>query len=657
MTSSGPYFSELDKIFVSSPDEFFNEFYPTGFSDISIINKIKSIISFNTKIGQGGVGSVFDPGPDTNYLIKVSKICPPNAHSTLLGRLCDHARKGDMIYRIPNTQLNKTTLLAPNYILEPLIGIQLTHKLKRHTLSFMDVYDFQYDFSDPEYPVYSIVEKLQPLLDKLYPPKEYYYTLFHLTHALNVAQKCMRYTHFDLHKGNVMSRDVTGKVIVTPLDNGMYVYTYNTYVPVIIDYGHNRIETEETILAPNLHFHTRNREMVDFYFFNPYYDLYSFLRTTTEFSGDPRILFSEFFNLDPTTTSDVEIAELRTYIEGDVYATDKNWRSNPEKLATAIKLASGLELYGACTPSEFLTTIVSHITTVLRDMPKYYNHNNQLIADYLVNNGFWVSDQLIDLRGKNSLITDVVVLQPVPKSKQMDTTYLNYFSIPELEQPPVIDNSFDNVEILSTSIIVNENNHPIFDVNYHPEYQFTPSAKTVANDSFIIPKLPPWIHIAFIDQSAGLKNGYSFKFDCCRLDLRNYLQSRNIHSGVAINASFFNIRDNFFPVGYFKTDGFVSDLPVPEPYSKYFGIIGISRNGLLFIDEQKNRRRYSKVVTSGPVLVSGGEPAITPDTLRDSVIEVTEEGVVKYAKTFQSRNPIPGQNEDRNSGVFSDGDT
>ena len=48
------------------------------------------------------------------------------------------------------------------------------------------------------------------------------------------------------------------------------------------------------------------------------------------------------------------------------------------------------------------------------------------------------------------------------------------------------------------------------------------------------------IYVAKFNQNAALKRGYSYRFDCCNVDPRDYLKMVKFDSGIVVNSVFFS---------------------------------------------------------------------------------------------------------------------
>ncbi len=621
-------FEKSTNIIIQTTDEFLRYFPVNYFQNPELIRDFKLLLSKSRRLGEeSGVGRIFEitDGGET-FVIKESLYCPKGyEQKPLLSQLCTMAISGDLVFRLPNTHVHKTIVLAPNYLVEPLVGIILYNRTLKFTPSFMKIYGFQYDLADPQKVTLMITEKLRPINEYITNEFRFIYFIFQITYALNIAQRLGRFVHYDLHRDNIMARPKrTGKLNIYPLQNGKYIYTLFDFDAVIIDYGHTRYETTNTILAPRLIFRPPgSREHLDYYFFNPYYDLFSLLYENYKKIRDMQfpkwtnlalgmhiinILFRQFTNLP----QDKNMQDLITHLLMD----PNGWRPWPERLATEYM---NMDWYRVSTPAEFLIKIGDYIQQFVEEQ-KSQLHGKEKALAFVNKYGIYITDQIYDL-SVYPHINSYTVYGDVMEKESMDTTYYNY---------QFIDHErFDNIVIKTVDKMPDGVRTTIETFNHTiPE-----SVRSTNNYNRQV------IHLATINQLTGRSLGYEFNFDCCRIDLRNYFQHANIMSGIAVNASFFNITGNYMPVGYFKTHDFFSDEKPPSLHKEVYGIIAIKKNGLLVIDKYENRLQYDQVLTSGPILIANRNPVITVNVLRNPI--------------WQCRNPInPAETRQL---VFADG--
>lgn len=564
--------SRKSDIYVKNTNEFLRTFTSYSFNDKEVINAILYKIRGKPIIGKpSAVGKIIDLG---DYVVKISKYCPTDPTPGLLGQLCEMAQKGSLIFRIPNSNYNKTNVLAPNYLLENIIGI-LLHKLEKYTPCFVNIYDFVYDIENPKKPIYTIMEKLETTDNyiNLEPKNDYnnlednfMYLLFQIIYTIDLAQKAHRFVHYDLHENNIMVRKREQQIHIYSLDNGKYIYTLKDFDFVIIDYGHSRYETKEDILTPRLIFQSpSNRDIVDRYEFNPYYDITFFFITQLAFLDQHNPIhneqkYIEIYNRIKDICDKLLYNDIKNNKPGLQFTGTP--RPKPEKIAEYIEKTS----YSFNKPSNTLSILVGMIEK---------SQGNQHPIEFLQTHGYCILNTIARIDGIEN-----IVYPSYPLKKRMDNTYYD-LTIRKLD-----NNKYFNVETINT---------PDIDLSIKP-YHNNLSAGAFDKQ---------YIHCAVIKQISGIKNNYKWRFDCCNIDIRNIYQNKKVKSGISINASYFNILNDKLPLGIYKTDEFSIYNDIPQDYKGYFGIVGITKRGLLEIEsyEMKNDSKYNQILTAGPILV------------------------------------------------------
>jgi len=622
-------FKNSTKIIIDDPDKFLSKFSLNYFEKKNVIKAFVEELAKpgNKRIGEASaLGEAFKVG---GWVIKRTNVCPNDVDSrfSFIRLLCQQAKLGDIIYRIPNSYLKKYTLFAPGYITESLIGILLSNeKHKKYTPSFSKFIGFQYDKSSKNKSVYTMMEQLEDAKSKLNNPVAILYTLFQIAQCLDVGQKLYRFTHYDLHSGNFLMREKDHETInIYPLINGKFLYALTWYDAVLIDYGMSRLETNKTIISSRATLGVAENLSIEYpdffnwYEFNPFYDLFSILyhllfltEGITAIDEDSKIrLLGDFFKISPSSSNykrDIEKKLTRVLIHKDY------WRANPSKL---YEYDSNLSQVLPCYPDEFMVYI-AHIFESRQSDVELKNNDN--IVDFLNENGVCILDKIIDLSNVKN-IKNMKIYSVAPEN--MDTViYPTSFA----------DHNFGKMEYIQ---ITSSLGKPIPTVREEfRNYTKTPSEKSKKRGNLS----NQYIHIANIDQENGIKNGYKFMFDCCRIDVRNFLRNKNIKSGIAINASFFNINTDYFPIGYFKTKDVNSNNPPPQLYRDLYGLVTTDKKGYLHIINnysEKEVDNYEQVLSSGPILVWNGEIIMTSSKMNE---------VSDYILKFQCRKPTQNEN-------------
>lgn len=590
--------SNFSNITVQTGEEFLNCFASTTFENTSQFEtEIRN--PQTVRIGaESAVGNVYIT--PSGKIIKEGKYCrQPAPH--LLNELCQLSVKGSYVYHIPNTPSKKKTILAPNYFIEPIVGKIIYNYTKKYTPSFMKITSFAWNKNTST--SFIEMEKLESPSNSVKSLSDYIYFVFQIIWAIKTGQQTNKFVHYDLHPDNILCRK--HQTIIQSsyeLPDGNFLYTQKDFDAVIIDYGHSRCETKNSILTPRLTFKFNNissREFIDYYEFNPYYDIFSLLYTFTNRQSMTR----QFPNWVGASTNGVQFTTnlLTTFLNGNdiqnILITPTGWRPNPEKLANAT--------FRTLTPSEMLIVIAKNIGSVPpQNVVERLNSHEIVVSDYF---------------SKTSRC-----FKGVPELERMNIVYNLY------TYPLKLNDSFDGItfQTLTGSIAGVRNTIALFN-------------HTIGNNARNTGGFyNQYIHIATIKPNSN----YQFRFDCCKIDLKNYFQS-NFKSGVAINATFFNITSNYNPIGFFKsTEGeFISNVPIPDGYSDYYGIVGIDLEGKLKIDTINNSNKYQSVLTCGPILVWNSEQIITDSLIENNPILFQCDLNNDNVPPMNCGNIIPGQ--------------
>jgi len=587
--------SLLQNILIETVDETlqnlsqYRNFYFDKFSNITpqeiqFFLKNKSV--FNRIGANSGSGEIYHQD-GSNFVIKKVSICPDKKQTNpLVDKLCNISKTSDFVFYIPNTETNKYTLLIPDYVEELIIEEIITKITPFYTPSFSTIINYFYDNKNKI--VYSTLEKLDALSNYIYNESGYLYLLFQIIQGIYTGQQLAKYTHYDLHLDNLLARSKRDDEInIYELDDGSFLYTYFNFDAVIIDYGHNRLETDNYVVLPRVLFQIGGDERLGYYEFNPYYDIFTFLRAllfhpNIPYEVVPILTAITSFFLD---TPEDELDKL--YLDVSIPNT---WRPYPEKLY----------MYNITTPSRLLV----FIKNIIKDLiPSFVERSDYTFYDYLEEHRFFVSNTKINIK---SIFPDTRINEYniIPEDKKMDITYYKYHQYIK-----------DDIVSIDDGIV---------NITYSNNLELYRNTLADFNDAIPLSiRLSrnfdkQGIHIAEINQRLGVSSGYKFKFDCCRIDLRDYFQNSRILSGVAINGSFFNINSDYTPIGLFKTDNYNSDdiNKISWVYKKYYGIIGIKNDGLLAIDNLDNLDNYNEYITCGPILIKNNVIAITEEMMR-----------------------------------------
>lgn len=122
---------------------------------------------------------------------------------------------------------------------------------------------------------------------------------------------------------------------------------------------------------------------------------------------------------------------------------------------------------------------------------------------------------------------------------------------------------------------------------------------------------------------------YHFTSDCCYLDMKTYFENEQILDAVAINGVFFNFKEDFGPVGYYKQHDLISTThsippgfdPTTSLYEPYFRALTI-KNGQLAIDPRsihevwQERDQFSHIMVTGPIVIDQGVIVMTEELVQ-----------------------------------------
>ena len=671
---------------VETTDEFLSKFNLFDVSNAALVQSARNIINPQANpLARGGVGAIWNVPGNNNLVLKTFSPCTRIPRTHFFNVECQNITTDSLIFRIPDTLSKKTKILCPNYMSENLIGMLLYNLLSSHTPSVPRIYNFAIDSTAPtpvetatanDQSVTDLVRqvrglKLRPIiytsmsryvdiLNQITNLQTFIYMQFQVCQFLNVAQKLTKFVHYDLHHGNIMSerREQPDDMFLNcyELDNGKFLYTYFPFSTIVVDYGFARMETKEHIISPKTE--VMNRWMDNFEF-NPYTDLVLFLYRSIAhaYGGNDTMTgqqFGQFANFNPVGDHIFEEYLRILFIQLfnlpiDTLAQDiiDNYIAN-KRIRQAIRFWNdrlGDSNVRISKPSEILNKIASIIeNSLFPNMPLLRNYTT--IFPFLEANNFYISDYYIKI--PNNLGTQHrVISRFFPKVSLKDKenmTFLNYRVLPDN-----INLHINQLSNFNGITIEHLNTIPagIIRANVIPGTTNTLPASLTA----VPPRtfLDQQISYAYFDQNAALAAGYHFRFDCCRLDPRNYFQNNKFASGVSINAGFFQILGNYTPTGFANIGGIHFDNQVPTLFRPFFGYVAISPDTkTLVIGDTFNDAILfpDNVITVGPILVFNGHIRMTDDLL-------TNQRDPDGNFLFKSRNYING--EDPNIITFVDG--
>lgn len=600
----------VSTLLVQNPDEFLETFNSLTYFNYNLIDRILFLVRQRDfrEINRGAMGVIYEFGP--NNVIKKSVNCVEGDNRPFSSELCKLARNNSKVFIIKNTLYNKNLILCPNYFSESLIG-SILQNLKPYTPSFMNINGCLFDNRDPEYPLYIISERLVNF--DWNTPELIPYYLFQIFFGLYIAQNTLKYTHYDLHAGNIMLRPkLIQQIQKYDLGNGLYVYSRHNFDSVIIDYGFNRCETSEHIISPSTFGILSNN-----YEFNEYVDVTSLLHfiILQVMNGNPT-----FSNVNLYTISYILANYLRIETE-QIFEYFRTYHDNPTRWRP---IPQNLYLRLPLSMIELLTFIVTDSN--LMDMDRTINTYNDLINAFNNRpNTYQYLSSTVNIENENIITYKLPTIFTVPLTHNLFIP-VNTVDLPFIESRPYYEIFVNNY--------IDDGRR--FRINFE-NFNRTRGTNRDASNQFI--------SMAILTQpSQNTMNPFRFRSDCCRIDSKEYFQNNIFEEGIAINGSFFNISSDFKPVGLYKTGDYITDFPIPTEYQNRYASIVVHRdtNDLDIISIQNAREYmddYNIIITTGPMLIVNGRNIFTEDLLSSNTVR---------PNIFNCRNPGRGEIENQN---------
>ena len=592
------------------------------------INWFKTFIIGAKSLSSGAIGTTYENPTYKNIVVKVQNVCDNSA--SFKSRMCESAKSGKLIFRIPDSLSGKDTLLCSNYISECLVPVVLNKQVAPYTPAFVNT--IKTAISEDKNTMYSAMESLAPR-PKVFSFDDTFSLLLQTIQGLSVAQRVSKFTHYDLHNGNIMCRDFKDgySLLTYELPDGRYLYHLTPREYVIIDYGFSRIETTDHIIKPMFevadNFH-------DGFSSNPYYDLFTLINTTN--TG-----ISKLESDKDRINKLYGLCKDRLYTIGEERVN--SWRPNASIMNSSDRyINNATEMY-----SLYITDILPIFYKSLNSAETLYGMISHLLA-----NRYIISDKLYNIpkgvyTGLGVRILKSTTYRNPFKREIMDTTFYRYNT--RALKGNGLNGKIRNFIKIET---INEyalrrvldgkiRNSVIPDVTNTLPYSMIQSIPTDFLDQNIT--------VVTISQSKGLDKGYKFRFDCCGVDMRSYFNSKKTGSGVVINASFFDIISSRIPYGSYRTPGDIvsSRLPLPEKFREYYGIVGVLKDGkrLEISTIYGKKDKFAQFIASGPLLVKESKVVFTEDIMKNE-----KDNSGRYL--FRSRKPAIGEEDDD---FFSDG--
>ena len=527
-----------------------------------------------TVIAKGGVGKVYlvEKG---KYIVKESAPCYYDVPQLI--PYCDDIKKlidGIPIILIPSgntypvkqdtgNQLPKYRYILPNLLSEAVIGMIFSSShISVHLGGILGTF-ILLDKDKPS--VYNIMNTYTPIErnNKLNPvfskPVDYLYLLFQVSTALLDTQEKYRFTHYDLHLGNVLldkwPEDKNNIIYRIPGRTISIFKNKCPFIAKITDYGLSRMETDHTLVTPSI----TNYPEATFGEFNPSYDIISFLGSTL-FDFRTRSLFF------PLLTKDL-----------DFYFIILNfvlWMFNE----TEIKIMQ--------------KTIEEYARVSLLIGKKYYKLNNKGEV-YFRPASF--DKNLVKYMNIKSMSQIVTYLSNI-------LLKFNYATLTN-DDHIVSYSKWDDIVPFTISPGIMKIDDGIRVQNYHVVFSSPPNNYNFTLDKKQIETCPfqeHYLTAIFIRKNTS---GYRFSTQGYMIDPINYMRMNKLF-GFAINGSYFNIGKDYLPIGPYKDSRGVQEYyPIPEKYKDAYGYLCLRDTKALITRDFKEAIKYDYFMSTGPFLI------------------------------------------------------
>ncbi len=535
-------------------------------------------------IGSGLTGRIYAIGKDPYKILKYQQPqqsqnpCQQEAYNVL----------HPFTYYSTPYPLGRHILTIPNVISEAYIGGMITDLLERkYTINFPATYQVGYLPTDAA--SYITIDKLEPDLSQVIKSEaDFLLMWFQILHALMVTQEMLNFTHYDLHAGNLLWQPLDPKVKISyPLKGRRIVVPSRGYMMKLSDFGLSVGKFKGTIVNPLPY----NCVQKTYGVFNPYYDVVSFwgslLIDVPSLQGNP--LIQVFKNLDKLFLSEI----LRIFFDP------------PIDLGTYDEIVAWIK-------STYFSVLVdgrSWWRPKDLDWVKFFHMKNchQLLSE--------LADLMIKLKlaSQGSTQTrkgsaDIIYLERLPEYK-LDklAPEVDYFT-----------SHSGNVSVkIANGIQVNS-----YSISYRSlikDYNLVPLPK---HEQLCLTTGPTvdktqYISEVIITPSLAIKNDYTFRLDCCKESLQDYLVLNKL-DGAVINGGFFDIHKSYLPTAFFKNRRFSKNsIEIPDVYMRYFGMYHIGDDGILHIGQiTESKFTAEQFEACGPLLVYNGKVVMTEDIIR-----------------------------------------
>lgn len=515
-----------------------------------------------TVIGSGGVGKVYLV-QNGKYVVKESAPCYYDLPQ--LVPYCNDIK--ELLENKPMTLIpsgKKYKYLLPNLLSEAVIGMIFEEtQVSIHVSGVLGSFILLEKDKPSVYNIlntYTPIEKkgiLNPIFSK---PADYLYLLFQVSTALLNTQERFRFTHYDLHLGNILLdtwKDKNGNSITYKIPNKtISVKKQNCpFISKITDYGLSRFETNSTIVIPNINSYPD----ASYGEFNPSYDIISFIGSTL-FDFRTKNIFYPLLSSNLDFYYIILKFVLWMFNEMEIKITSKTLLEY-----SRVTLLIGKKYYTSANTNQ----VYFRPLPFEKNLVKFTNIKSMSeIVTYL---------SKVLLKFKLAIITE---------DKNV-ISYRKWDSIVPFPLTPGIANIETGIRVQTYRTIISAppNN-----------YNFTLDAKQIAS----CPIQEHYITAIFVDPKTF---GYSFNISGYMLDPINYMRENDIF-GFAINGGFFNIGKDYLPIGPYKDEkGIFENTPIPSNYKDVYGYVCFRRNEAIITRDIKLASKYDYFLSTGPFLI------------------------------------------------------
>lgn len=419
--------------------------------------------------------------------------------------------------------------------------------------------------------IYLVMEHLTPITKLPLGPITFTYFLFQTAYALMNAQKKYKFTHYDLHVGNILFDQYPKNIdkITYTLPNSTKSITFSKsnfpFIVKISDFDQSRMEVDNVIITSD----NKKGSTINYSEFNYNYDFICLLGSLL---ADPK--FIVFYWLEQQPIFYVLLKLILYYF------------NEPSSL---IKEDDSITQY-----YRVKNMMIKKYYSVRRDgtphfRPKMTDHNiNFVNTKSLVQVVNWLAEGL-QQSGFTSSIGD------------SDTLHIEHFNFyPIFDKIKIYEDNNKIVNIMDGVMLIKK----------YIEYELPPSDYNFTIETDQLSRCPLQRQImTVVHVDARKLNKMNINYECCKLDPVNMLlYNKNI--GFIINAGFFDIKGDFLPIGPYKDRySIINEHPIPQNYLDDYGFIALNNNTLSILDKVKESQQ---ICASGPILIKKGKVVFDP---------------------------------------------